>query len=167
MTSKVPLSHQGVNAVSPHVRRVDTRFETATLHIMTSEPDWKAVGERIRKACEAKGFSKHWQLSDALGKGEGGRPVPTETISRWLNGKQPPKRYLLNIAQALDVSPDWLAWGDAGAPVRDAEREALDSARALLEKAGYDVVKVARIDRKVSGTEEIRPLASRRKRLHK
>lgn len=130
-----------VNAFSPRARRLDSGNIAATLSTMAVEPDWKAVGDRLRKACDAKGLSRHWQISKALGEDAEGKLIPLATISRWLNGKQPIEKHRERICRVLGISQDWLLWGDEGPPRQEdvPTPDAVAKAQELLKRLGYKV----------------------------
>lgn len=111
---------------------------------MNGQVDLKAMGERIKKARQEKGFT-HPQLSDALGKDSEGNRVSVTTISRWENGHQAPQRYLGQLARALGKTVEWLEWGDN--PPKQAtlfSDEEIERMRAALESHGYKVEQTKR-----------------------
>ena len=107
---------------------------------MTNALDSKAIGARIKKTREAKGFDTAMKLSMAVGPDAKGRYLSTSTISKWERGKQLPERQLARLCQVLGVSADWLMYGDAGAP-KDAgpTAEEIDRAKRILEISGHTV----------------------------
>jgi transcriptional regulator with XRE-family HTH domain len=78
----------------------ESMLAVSTDHRMTEEP--APVGERIRAAREAKGWSQA-ELAAGLG-------VTVTTISRWERGTSAPQRAALRaLSRALDCSHDLLS----------------------------------------------------------
>lgn len=92
----------------------------------------ETIGDRIRKAREAKGL-KQPQLSDAAGVSKG-------TISMWETGVTNPRgQNLYNVAKVLGVSSEYLLTGkepdDDGAPKTD---PAIEEMTQLLQSASEE-----------------------------
>lgn len=132
---------------------------------MTQEPDWVAVGARIKKMCEQRGFKKRREFQAALGPGPDGIPTPLETISYWWGGRQPSSGNLARIAQALDVDSQWLLWGDEGQPKQESAPETMESLKARIAELEAKLAGgQRRVDRSFSGVEEIEPVRRRAKK---
>lgn len=122
--------------------------------------DAKYVGAQVRQARERKGWSLQ-RLSAELqeirdpGKPEGGCiTAGRAAVGKWESGDtQVPVRYLIPLANLLDVTPNWLLLGDGSA----AERAWTD--RVLVGDTFYPLSEVwawACGDAPLPGTQNLR-----------
>lgn len=64
----------------------------------------ETIGDRIRRARKAKGFSQH-ELAEMSG-------ISRQSIGNWESGLADPRvESFPPLADVLNVPPEWLAWG--------------------------------------------------------
>jgi transcriptional regulator with XRE-family HTH domain len=91
--------------------------------------DTNAVSARLRKAMQARRRSKLFAFSHELG-------VSPSTVTRWLQGQPISSDNLVRLAEALDISIDWLLMGKGDmSPPSPPEPDELEVLRRLPPEA--------------------------------
>jgi transcriptional regulator with XRE-family HTH domain len=95
-----------------------------------SDPDWQAVGVRIRELRKGRGWTQG-QLADAIA--EAGERVDGQVISKWERGEMGigvPR--LLAVATALGVTTDQILTGRTAAPDQGADAAPIPELAAMF-----------------------------------
>jgi transcriptional regulator with XRE-family HTH domain len=129
------------------------------------EWDWK----KFRGRFESRAKTLRLQQKDVAAK----TSASAATISNWMTGVSSPRpEYFIEMATALDVTPGWLAFGDAEIPV--AIKKFVDQFQSLppLERALTEAYMNALQDRlnaptplAASGVDAAQPMTPAQKRF--